>query len=105
MAHTPGPWSVQASEKAFCWEINHVPDRGLWSAVAEVGANALGSRKVAAQEAEGNARLAAAAPELLDAARIALAMMGGDDDGPDDDDMFDVWQKVRAAIAKAEGRD
>lgn len=45
-----------------------------------------------------------AASDLLEVARIAASMLGGDDTGPDDEDMRDVWEKVHRAIAKAEGR-
>jgi hypothetical protein len=105
MAHTPGPWNVQTAEKAFCWEINHVPECGLWAAVAEVGANSLGSRKVTVQEAEGNARLIAAAPDLLAALRdIAEGCEQRLRKGKDQGDL-DTLRVCRTAIAKAEGRD
>jgi hypothetical protein len=104
MTHTPGPWAVeQPSGNEGEAEVISTPTRTVgWT--ASTWDDDEGEDVVTAED-KANARLIAAAPELLDAARIALAMMGGDDDGPDDDDMFDVWQKVRAAIAKAEGRE
>lgn len=46
-----------------------------------------------------------AAPELLWAANVALDMLGGDESGPDDDDMHDVWVRLRAAVSQATSKE
>lgn len=99
--HTPGPWSVgyralnvQApSEKGGTFPVCDI--RG-WGYLTGNGHGALGlpaDEAVAIQEA--NARLIAAAPELLEALKDAkFALYGNGWANP----------KMEAAIAKAEGR-
>jgi len=86
MAHTPGPWRAVATEivSTACPDDDCV--------VADVLSKDYGD----------NARLIAAAPELLDALRemVMLRCLGGatpENDSP--------TQKAVLAIAKAEGRD
>lgn len=80
--HTPGPWSVIGTNVS-----------GQSLTVAETYLDEFVSRKTA----EANARLIAAAPELLEAAKAML------DPLLVQDRVF--WaRKLRAAIAKAEGR-
>lgn len=92
--HTPGPWSVNfgmrppriwaaaAPETTICdmprWDIEH------WA------------------EREANARLIAAAPDLLDACRVALGHFTGGMDGDWRD--CDPSELLRAALAKVEGK-
>ena len=78
--HTPGPWRVEMNGN---YMRLYMPEPGLKGDVARgyVG--------------EANARLIAAAPELLAALRLVLAhdgvLTGAD------------WTAIRAAIARAEG--
>ena len=55
------------------------------------------------EEAKANARLIAAAPEMLEALREMLSMFG--DHEQYDDDSAQVIAQTRQVIAKAEGRD
>jgi hypothetical protein len=88
--HTPGPWTFKAADERF----RRVFDR---ECVFEVGwPNAsIGVAVIPAHEA--NARLIAAAPELLAAAQVALSVlevvMGND--------VMAIRQQLRAAITKA----
>jgi hypothetical protein len=92
MSHTPGPWEIESEDD------DGVPyDDGVTITSAE--------GPVAFRVIDCSAPLISAAPELLGAARIALSMMGGDDSGPDDDEIHDEWERVRAAIRKATGQD
>lgn len=89
MKHTPGPWTQGHTEegKACVWLDGHVePDSGMGSVGTWIDCNT-----------EENARLVAAAPELLEALQRLLAQ---DDNGEDE-----IWvrNKARAAIAKATG--
>lgn len=62
MPHTPGPWSMRdETERVFAEDG--------WGLVADCG------QSVRAGEIEANARLIAAAPELLAAAEYALARL------------------------------
>lgn len=101
VAHTPGPWSVIDNN----WDFSSVygPDDCLiaevqiHSSVTEENQHELEPVK------EANARLIAAAPELLSALKMAqvwlkMALVWLDADG-----RFDM-QGINAAIAKAEGR-
>ena len=103
MGHTPGPWKAQLGQAHASWEVNqHLPDGGLWSAVADVKANGLGSRTVKPKEAAANASLIAAAPELLAALKRLLPLW--EEAIGYEADYMDMADFARAAIAKAEGR-
>lgn len=80
--HTPGPWHVYDSRFR---EVN--------GAIMDAAGNKVASAHgPTTEELEANARLIAAAPELLEALRRATALLAG---GPTRD-------FCRAAIAKAE---
>ena len=83
--HTPGPWIAHKRHIAAA-------NGGIGLAVVHVNDDI-----VDAQTTDANAALIAAAPDLLSAARKALAAWTGD--GPPI-----VLDELRAAIAKAEGR-
>ena len=98
-AHTPGPW-VAVKNSCF-WDINIA---GSWLTVADACAS---KHLPDGDNGEANARLIAAAPELLEALKEMLV---------DYDDASGEWSgsdviakayriidKARAAIAKAEG--
>lgn len=88
--HTPGPWT--ASERAWPEQIGCCPLVGRPFSVHNAG-----NRNVAAATTLPNARLIAAAPELLEALdNLIIAIgMGWDLGG--------VIQKANDAIAKATG--
>mgnify|MGYP001260829464 CR=1 FL=1 len=94
--HTPGPWTVRRSmpEDGYdCWFISACP---LPNREVDIGDVAGGYPH---EQKEANARLIAAAPELLAALSAMLTHMGMDED---------EWNKptydqARAAIAKATG--
>jgi len=84
--HTPGPWRAERSE--------HWPNEFVITGSNEHGGSVLpilGRTHNWPNNAEANARLIAAAPDLLWACHVALAAMGNSDAG----------KVVRAAIAKA----
>jgi hypothetical protein len=77
--HTPGPWRVEAT--AYRNQPHVVNEHGAF--VADTDAH--------------NARLIAAAPELLAALQDCVAV-------PNKNRPDEVWQRARAAIAKATGQ-
>ena len=82
--HTPGPWIVTGFDKEFKDQINIQDDeRGYYVAAA-----------ISCQAQEANARLIAAAPELLEALKNFV-------DGCSVS--VDAFAVARAAIAKATG--
>ena len=111
--HTPGPWKV--SDKMMTDEmVCHHDNIGAWVhssrriegagkllATADsnepIGSGYTGGYPQVGRRAEmlANARLIAAAPELLDALRLVLAHDGALT-GAD-------WETIRAAVDKAEG--
>ena len=95
--HTPGPWTV-------CGPRIEAHDRdGLPFAIAEVWS---GTRTTPREDAD--ARLIAAAPELLEAANLALRAIDPTGESKKDDvggPLFLSAKALRAAIAKAEGRE
>ena len=100
--HTPGPWEATDLSEAHWVETNH--RWGIFSA----------SRRVAKVEGvggeyEANARLIAAAPDLLEALKAMVAITN-DSRGVDgyhlngdiaEWDEFDAINQARAALAKA----
>ena len=104
-SHTPGPLISESTEDARRDGAQLPDDCSFWIAgdngVGEVTALVI---ETSQKEAEGNARLIAAAPELLAFAVEAenwLDNHGGADNDPGARMLLDM---CRAAIAKAEGR-
>jgi hypothetical protein len=98
MTFTPGPWKA-------------VPDSGSESFAFEIATERMeGVALIYAYDtpSEANARLIAAAPELLEALRQALAVVDAVADGRAED-VVELAKRIAsdvvdAAIAKAEGR-
>ena len=86
--HTPGPWNYSGTADGLVWTITL--KRGRQSRKIEV-------EGFTNEEAHGNALLIAAAPDLYQALRDAVAALGGirSDNVP---------ESVQKALAKAEGR-
>lgn len=89
--HTPGPWAV--TKKFEVGPISNEDDQsnGMVIPVADV----FGENR------KDDARLIAAAPDLLKACSCALGWVTGNMDG--DADLGDAIELIREAIAKAEG--
>jgi len=95
--HTPGPWYVDSDNKS----------RVLAETFQFLQASAHGAPE---SEWHANARLIAAAPDLLAVLQempdIIKDFDGGNPEtstGWASEEMLDLWQRVNAAIAKAEG--
>ena len=104
--HTPGPWWLQADGAG--WYVECTPERGysvayIRSEVAEDDPDTPDAEK------EANARLIAAAPDLLEALKeLSRSFIGtySDDQRSDDEinNHREHWERMaRAAIAKATG--
>ena len=102
MGHTPGPWTFGEGRDNRHYEVDQMgTGGGAWSSICEVAANTLGSREVTAAEAEANARLIAAAPDLLAACKRVLLAEEWSYTG-DRLSSSERAEILRAAIAKAE---
>lgn len=102
--HTPGPWVPRASK--FGLDFGIVINGEF--VIAEVFSDIRSERHRDVEEARANARLIAAAPDLLAAAELAYKYLAADP--PTDDAAGDAWEcwsasliVLRAAIAKAQG--
>jgi hypothetical protein len=96
MTHTPGPWTTEQPSGLTNPEPNWLPIYApKWWHLAKVVVELDGERS---EEGEANARLIAAAPELLEACK-AIA-----DHYDEDEILSGDLNKLRAAIAKAEGK-
>lgn len=92
MEHTPGPWRVEL--------FQHSPHARIQPAVGV----AKGGSIADVYNSDANARLIAAAPELLDALNRFVAMSEqGRWVGDLDDEPLEVVAAGREAIAKAQG--
>ena len=88
--HTPGPWAVT---EGYLWRGIRAPSRVIAN-VRIVGG-------VVENEVDANARLIAAAPDMLTALESIMAESSRDDD---DHDVIAAIQGIcRALIAKAKG--
>ena len=93
--HTPGPWVVcpiQKEDLLHSRKVGTGPEG--WLGVAQAHGDTQ-------EEADANARLIAAAPDLLEACRIALVYLESD---ADDQQEREDWAQIRVAIHKAEGK-
>lgn len=102
--HTPGPWKHDGQGlKVFAESMNVCDIRGWGHLTGKGGGLALPEdTAIAIQTA--NAQLIAAAPELLDAARLAVDAIGNTrDDFGLKIQLEKAYLELRAAIAKAEG--
>ena len=106
--HTPGPWRleevVDRSIKHLC-PVADVDGFSLLTVVHTEGNDGNECIPFAAVYRDADARLIAAAPELLDACRMVLFLehLGGMLPGVKEI-VQEAVNKARAAIAKAEGR-
>ena len=96
--HTPGPWSIDGGGSVISSDavtdlaiLNMANPRFSWG----------GSDFSTKSHREANARLIAAAPELLDALRFCAAVCAGEI--MHKQGLIDALEKARSAIAKATG--
>ncbi len=111
--HTPGPWEVMPEEDNRDYIRIRGTVLGEKFKIANVCAESSAEHWTArdAEAARANARLIAAAPELLEALKEMAEYYGGahEDDCPQDDTcdcgLKPFNDRVNLAIAKAEGRE
>lgn len=94
MKHTSGPWHIEHEYNIFSEHQRLVASAGGYTTNADNGEHVI--------ENMANARLIAAAPELLEACRAAVERF------EDIDADYDIWSygtvnELKAAIAKVEG--
>ena len=97
LKHTPGPWEVATKADKFIIDSPKTKNLqyGRIADVQQYGDESAGPMRV---EAEANARLIAAAPDLLEALMTLPQTMFWSDD-----DLWKWSQNANAAIAKATG--
>ena len=89
--HTPGPWTPEFGE---AYRVRAQQDGGQVAIMMNLkGQHGMAGRRTG-EEVAANARLIAAAPDLLEALKTMLAIW---------EDGSDAADKARAAIAKAGG--
>ena len=97
--HTKGPWKIDG-KTGLC--ITDVDDFSRFIGAASImGSN----NNCSYEEAKANARLMAAAPEMLQALEIIYEHWNNEDNAyyGMDDELFPIMKKVKQAIAKAKG--
>ena len=113
MAHTPGPWAV-ARKRGPLHGIGATDPLAIKDSTGEYVAT-LGGGSVHFANADANARLIAAAPDLLAALKAALPYLehsvkfyryqqAGHEFWPNREEAEGNITEARAAIAKAEGK-
>ena len=112
--HTPGPWIFETvnTTSGICHKIGPFPPKqeGGRPRHACIYADYPSPYHPADQELEANARLIAAAPELLDAVELVLAWFEAEDNHSKEPDFYkrlemcrESEDAIRAVIAKVEG--
>ena len=102
MKHTPGPWKADRmyhgpkEKDRRCGFIVNGPDENQQDLPLRICDLRVPSGMDGFREGQANARLIAAAPELLEALREVVSIS---------DRKHNAWDKARSAIAKAEGRE
>ena len=96
-SHTSGPWTHEGQG-----DITGIENDPASGCVGKVDVACVYLRTVPGKT-EANARLIAAAPDLLTALTGLLALDADHQRGADDDDVCIEVRQARAAIAKAEG--
>lgn len=110
--HTPGPWKLgehpSAENDAWREDEMRLYERGIYATAYQlkiaVCEQWIGEKEQ--EEAEANATLISAAPELFEAletAEAALSIEGSYRSAPDRDRIYAALTSARAAIAKARG--
>lgn len=101
--HTPGPWTIEA-----VYIGRERVNFGEYRFPHQAAPNCAGhSRQYPREQAEANARLISAAPDLLRALIVALpyiAALSPTQDDPEQSEARAVHKLMTTAIAKAEGR-
>jgi hypothetical protein len=85
--HTEGKWKAQTDSEGFYW-VDHITEDGGESICDMTNLNP-----------EANARLIAAAPDLLKACKAARDFIDDPRRSADEDELFDI---LKVAIQKAE---
>jgi hypothetical protein len=96
MSHTPGPWTAVQREWGYPREEGG-PERRLWEVQGPHGANIAGCT-IYSRDGD-DARLIAAAPDLLAASEAALSYLSGGECSPKAE--RDLRNTLRTAIKKA----
>ena len=94
--HTKGPWNLEKHAVELCYLVRN--DEYGMATLATVSSG----KREDGTSGDANARLIAAAPDLLAACQEALDYLGRIDEGSEGCELRD---SLRAAIAKAEGRE
>lgn len=113
--HTPGPWTVSGAIKLvgdpnadgawnlYCADVLPTSEDFLGTICGIQSADHV--KGISREEAEANARLIAAAPDLLEALQVAELACAELCQGQDEaNECWNTLRTVRAASAKAEGR-
>ena len=119
--HTPGPWTVVKNEHSEGWRLEAEIDLAGAPRLGVIGhfqSQVCHDTFIGTAGAEANAKLAAAAPDLLAALEAISTMMCADACGEDDvcpecpasndaehDALVDAVMLARAAIAQAKERE
>jgi hypothetical protein len=105
--HTPGPWTASEGCPSDVWHVD-MPGRSHSVSVSRSESDA----DMAVDEVRANARLIAAAPDLLSVAKMAFDYANDTMgrfidhwDGEDAESYDALCDACEAAIAKAEGRE
>ena len=94
-AHTPGPWYLSTKRPLASADSDNIERKEFYVFATKGNIATIPTDLISHvnQDAEANARLIAAAPDLLAACKGAL----------EDGDDFRAMKRIQAAIAKAEG--
>jgi hypothetical protein len=102
MTHTPGPWAIEEAGNTGEAFVITADTRDICWTADSTGTEDDGTGLLVTDEDKANARLIAAAPELLAALRTAVQVM---QDNNLDEALAGEFDIFTDSIAKAEGRE
>lgn len=102
--HTPGPWHHSDASMWACVTSKPGGHGDVIAEAVEVRSFGPSADDVRDAEIKANARLIAAAPELLEALKMLASIVGEQDTAEVDDGSIYALALAMAAIAKAEGK-
>ena len=104
-AHTPGPWNYSTSQEGWSFDIYQAEDAAYTKESSDVATLFVRSVQCDPKETqEANARLIAAAPDLLEASALAFHLLNSVAFVSVTGDTEELLQMLQAAIAKATGQ-
>lgn len=99
--HTPGPWNLTLNEQEYRTYNKYGDEELVKYHIVNVGIHYIAELDASEPQAVENAKLIAAAPELLEALQKAEAFISGFEDDDTQENINELLAEIRNSITKA----